>query len=102
MLQTSNPPITTIAIVVYGGLFTSQCDSATMDQLLESDYEVPTWVAVLLVVAIVGTLGYGLVVGTLAGPLAFWAGVLRLALTLLVVYLFWRFVVAVELIAQKV
>lgn len=88
--------------MVYGGLFTSQCDIATMDQLWESDYEVPTWVAVLLVVAIAGTLAYGLVVGNLAGPIAFWAGVLRLALTVLVIYLFWRFVEAVELIAQKV
>jgi len=69
--------------------------------LWRSDYEVPTWVAVLLVVAIAGTLAYGLVVGDLASPLAFWAGVLRLAPTLLVVYLFWRFVVAVEQIAGQ-
>lgn len=66
-----------------------------------SEYELPTWVAVLLVVAITSTLAYALVVGNLAGPLAFWAGVLGLALTLLVIYLFWRFVVAAEKIAEQ-
>lgn len=73
-----------------------------MNHSLGTDYEVPTWVAVLLIVALSASLAYGLIVGNIAGPIAIWAGLVRLGLALFVVYLFYRFVLAVEKIAEKI
>lgn len=72
-----------------------------MSHLWQTDYEVPYWLAAVIFLAFFGTLAVGLVVGNLAGLVAIWAGVLRLALGLFVIYLLYRFVVAVETIAEK-
>lgn len=72
-----------------------------MAHFWETDYEVPYWLAVVIFLAVFGSLAVGFVVGNLAGLVAIWAGILRLALGLFVIYLFYRFVVAVETIAEK-
>ena len=65
-------------------------------------YELPRWAAAIVVLFILGTLGYGIVVrGSLVEPVLWWLGALRIAVGLFVVYLFYRFVVAVEAIAEK-
>ncbi len=72
-----------------------------MADFWQTDYEVPYWLAAVIFLAVFGTLAVGIVVGNLAGLVAIWAGILRLALGLFVIYLFYRFVVAVETIAEK-
>ena len=72
-----------------------------MSHLWQTDYEVPYWLAAVIFLAFFGTLAVGFIVGNLAGLVAIWAGVLRLALGLFVIYLLYRFVVAVETIAEK-
>ena len=68
----------------------------------ESRLEVPTWVAGLLAVLVPGSFVYAVVVhGHLLAPIAWWASVLQLALGVFVVYLLYRFVLAVERIADK-
>ncbi len=68
----------------------------------DSQPEVPTWLAAALV-ALVGLVAiYGILLGgNLFAPIAWllWLG--GIGLSLFVVYLFWRFVLAVELIAEK-
>jgi hypothetical protein len=64
----------------------------------ESEPEVPTWVAGLIITAVV--LGFGYVV-FIGGPLVALAGAVQFALGLFVVYLLYRFVLAVERIAEK-
>jgi hypothetical protein len=69
----------------------------------QAQYEVPTWLAAVITVVVLGTFGfYVLVFGGESGPV-FGAlfGAISVALTLFVVYLFYRFVVAVETIAKK-
>ena len=72
-----------------------------MQQFWELDYEVPAWVAVLIIVAITGSIVLGFVMGTPSFVLAIWGGAVQLGLGLFVIYLFYRFVVAVETIAEK-
>ncbi len=68
----------------------------------QSDFEIPTWFAGLLVVLVAVSFLYGIIVmQSLAAPLMFWIGVASVGLSLFVVYLFYRFVVAVEKIADK-
>ena len=68
----------------------------------QSDLEIPTWVAGLLAVLVGLSFVYGIVVmQSLAAPLTFWFGVISLGASLFVVYLFYRFVLAVEKIADK-
>jgi uncharacterized membrane protein len=68
----------------------------------ESEFEVPTWVAVGLVVAVFLTFLYGILIqGTLFGPVLLWLWIGGIALSLFVVYLLYRFVIAVEKIADK-
>lgn len=68
----------------------------------ESRLEVPTWVAGLLAVLIPGSFVYGIVVRqSIIEPIAWWASALQLALGVVVVYLLYRFVLAVERIADK-
>lgn len=74
---------------------------SNMNRLWESDYEVPTWVAVTILVAITGSIAIGFVRGSFSMIVAIWAGIVRLGLSLFLVYLFYRFVVAVETIAEK-
>lgn len=68
----------------------------------EPEFEVPTWAAVGLVVAVFLTFLYGILIqGTLLGPVILWLWLGGIALSLFVVYLLYRFVVAVEKIADK-
>lgn len=63
---------------------------------------VPRWAAVALLVAIGLSFVYGIVImGSLTAPLGLWVSIGSLALTLFVVYLLYRFVIAVETIAEK-
>ena len=67
-----------------------------------SDFEIPTWIAGLLVVLVGLSFVYGIVVmQSIAAPLMLWSGVVRLGISLFVVYLLYRFVVAFEKIADK-
>lgn len=67
-----------------------------------SRFEVPTWLAVVLLVAVGASAFYGVFVRrSLAEPLAMWLGILQIAVGLFVVYLLYRFVLAVEKIADK-
>lgn len=72
-----------------------------MKQFWQTDYEVPYWVAGLIVIVFFGSLGAGFLIGNLPRLVAIWAGVVRLGLSLFLVYLFYRFVIAVETIAEK-
>lgn len=68
--------------------------------------EIPTWPLVGVAVLLLVTLPYSVLVqGTLTGGViqwgSIWAGMLGIALTLFVIYLFYRLVVAVEKIANK-
>jgi len=69
----------------------------------DSQPEVPTWVAGVVVAAIgLLTFWYLFVFGGhVAGPLAAFVGALQLGMALFVVYLLYRFVLAVETIAEK-
>lgn len=72
-----------------------------MKQFWQTDYEVPYWVAGLIVIGVFGSLGFGLLVGNLAGLIAILGGLIRLGVAVFLIYLFYRFVVAVETIAEK-
>jgi hypothetical protein len=68
----------------------------------DSQPEVPTWVAGLVVAAVVLTFAYVFVFGgPVFGPLTGIVAALQFALGLFVVYLLYRFVLAVETIAEK-
>jgi hypothetical protein len=68
----------------------------------DSEPEVPTWVAGVVVATVVLTLGYVFVFGGhIFGPVAAVVGALQFGVGLFVVYLLYRFVVAVETIAEK-
>lgn len=69
----------------------------------DSEPEVPTWVAGLVVAAVaVLTFGYiFLYGGNISSPLAVLFGAFQVGLVLFVVYLLYRFVLAVETIAKK-
>jgi len=63
---------------------------------------VPRWVVVALLAAIGLSFVYGIVImGSLTAPLGLWVSIGSLALTLFIVYLLYRFVIAVETIAEK-
>lgn len=68
--------------------------------------EVPTWPTIGVALIILISLPYTILIqGTLTGGLfqwaSIWSGVLGIALSLFLVYLFYRLVVAVEKIADK-
>ena len=68
----------------------------------QSDITVPTWAAVVLVGLIGVSFAVGIgVAGSITAPIAFWGSLLSIVLSLLVVYLFYRLVIAVETIATK-
>lgn len=68
----------------------------------DSQFEVPTWLAVLLLAVVGATVLFSILVrGRLAEVVALWLGVFQVAVGLFVVYLFYRFVLAVEKIADK-
>jgi hypothetical protein len=68
----------------------------------EPEFEVPTWAAVGLAALVFLTFLYGILLqGSLLLPFVWWGGIASVALSLFVVYLFYRFVVAVEKIADK-
>jgi hypothetical protein len=67
----------------------------------ESDFDVPRWVAGVIL-ALVAVFAYAVVIGaSLTRPVAIALGALELAIALFVVYLLYRFVLAVETIAEK-
>jgi|AntRauTorcE11898_2_1112593.scaffolds.fasta_scaffold29786_3 hypothetical protein len=66
-----------------------------------SDFDVPTWIAGVVLV-LIAVFVYAVVIGgSLTGPVAIALGALELAIALFVVYLLYRFVLAVETIADK-
>jgi hypothetical protein len=68
----------------------------------DSEPEVPPWVAVAILALVgLGGLYVVLVGGHAFGAVVWLLWLLGLALSLFVVYLFWRFVLAVERIADK-
>jgi hypothetical protein len=68
----------------------------------DSGPEVPTWVAGVVVAVVLVAVGYVFFFGGhIAGPLAVLVGLVQFGLALFVVYLLYRFVVAVETIAEK-
>lgn len=65
-------------------------------------YEVPTWLAGVIVALVLFTAAYVLLFGgSLSGPLLAIFGLTGLGLSVFTVYLLYRFVVAVEKIADK-
>jgi hypothetical protein len=64
--------------------------------------EIPTWAAALITVFVFSSVAVSLVVGgSILAPIVLWLWLGGVALSLFVVYLFYRFVVAVEKIADK-
>jgi len=64
--------------------------------------QIPTWAVVALLAAVGLSFVYGIVImGSLTRPLVFWSAMFRFVLSLVVVYLFYRFVLAVESIAEN-
>ena len=64
--------------------------------------KIPRWAVVALLAAVGLSFAYGiLIMGSLTRPLVLWSAIFRAALSLVVVYLFYRFVLAVETIAEK-
>lgn len=71
-------------------------------RVAETRFEIPWWLIGLVLVLFVASLAYGLVVmRSLTAPVAMWIEILELGVILFVVYLLYRFVVAVETIAIK-
>ena len=69
----------------------------------DREFEVPTWAAAVLVVLVGLSFLYGvLFMRSIAAPAFFWLGIAGVALNLFVVYLLYRFVIAVEKIADKI
>ncbi len=65
-------------------------------------FEIPTWVIGVLLALFVASLAYGVLIRqSLREPIAAWNYIIEVAVILFVVYLFYRFVVAVETIATK-
>jgi hypothetical protein len=65
-------------------------------------YEVPTWLAGVVVALVLFIAAYVLVYGgSLSGPLVAIFGLIGIGLSAFTVYLLYRFVVAVEKIADK-
>ncbi len=65
-------------------------------------YEIPTWAAALIAALVFLSLAYGILIrGSLLAPIMVWLWLGGIAVSLFVVYLFYRFVVAVEKIADK-
>ena len=65
------------------------------------EFEIPRSAIGLVLVLFNLSLAYGVIVGNLTAPIAVWAGLVQLAVTLFVVYLLYRFILAVETIANK-
>lgn len=64
--------------------------------------EIPTWVPVVVLVLFFASLVYGIVVmQSLTAPILAWLWIFGIGVSLFVVYLLYRFVVAVETIARK-
>jgi uncharacterized membrane protein len=66
------------------------------------EFDVPTWLAGVVAVFAAGALAYGILVrGSLESGVSLLVGALSIVLSLFVVYLLYRFVLAVETIAEK-
>jgi len=69
----------------------------------EPGFELPTWILGVVLIVFVVSLAFGvLVYGHIFATLTVWIGLIGMALGLLVVYLLYRFVIAVEKIADKI
>ncbi|WP_336328203.1 hypothetical protein [Halovenus sp. HT40] len=66
------------------------------------NYEIPTWAAALITVFVLFSFAYGVLIqGSFLAPIVLWLWLGGIALSLFVVYLLYRFVIAVEKIADK-
>jgi len=66
------------------------------------EFEIPTSAIGVLFVLFVASLTYGVVImQSLTAPITVWLDILEVGVILFVVYLLYRFVVAVETIASK-
>ena len=64
--------------------------------------EIPTWAAALITGFVLFSFAYGVLIqGSFLAPIVLWLWLGGIALSLFVVYLLYRFVVAVEKIADK-
>jgi hypothetical protein len=66
------------------------------------NYEIPTWAAALITGFVLFSFGYGVLIqGSFLAPIMLWLWLGGIAVSLFVVYLLYRFVIAVEKIADK-
>lgn len=73
-----------------------------VDRMEFGEFEIPTSVIGMFFVLFVASLAYGIVImQSLTAPIAVWVDILELGVILFALYLFYRFVVAVETIASK-
>lgn len=69
----------------------------------QSEPEIPTWLAGVIVLLVTASFAYGVVVlQSLIAVVMVWLWMLGIVLSVFVVYLLYRFVVAVEQIADKI
>lgn len=69
---------------------------------VERQLEIPTWVVGLVVVLFLASLVYGIVIQSrILAVIVGWVWILGLGVSVFAVYLFYRFVLAVEKIADK-
>ena len=66
------------------------------------EFEIPAWVVGSILLVFLASLAYGVLIAqSLTAPIAVWIDILEVAVALFVVYLLYRFVVAVETIADE-
>ena len=69
----------------------------------ESGLAIPTWIIGVVLIIFVISLAFGvLVYGHIFATIMMWIGLIGIALSLFVVYLLYRFVIAVETIADNI
>ena len=69
----------------------------------ESGFAIPTWILGIVIIVFVISLAFGvLVYGHIFATVAMWIGLIVTALSLFVVYLLYRFVLAFEKIADNI
>lgn len=70
--------------------------------LADRQPEIPTWAAALITVFVLFSFAYGVLIqGSFLAPIVLWLWLGGIVLSLFVVYLLYRFVIAVEKIADK-
>jgi len=64
--------------------------------------EIPSWLVGLVTVLFIGSFVYGIIVrASIIEPIEWWIEIIELAFLIFIVYLLYRFVIAVETIADK-